>query len=138
MIIPSRRNSINSSDERSVPFSSSVDDAMEIVTQTHLPPWLTAKSGKTNHVNTTSTWIKGNILTESLSPNFGSDVDHMSTTNDSLVIESIDILEEVKLESAATTAGGMRSNSIVIFETCDDNEEDMLSRLLLDDAQDAK
>jgi hypothetical protein len=133
MIMPSRRNSsIATSDGRSIPISSSADAAA-------------AKSGSTaNQVNTTST---RNNRTKSLSPKRGSDGDRTSSTvGDSSDTGSIDMQDEAKLDSMATattststtTTGGVRSNSIIIVETGDDNEEDMLSRLLLDDAQDVK
>ena len=134
VIIPSRRNSsIDNSDGRSVPISSSAD-----------APQSTAKSGSTtNQVNTTSTWIndgKHKNRTMSLSPKRGLDGDRTSSTvgDSSSFNGSIDMQDEAKLDSTATTTGGVRSNSIIIVETSDDNEEDMLSRLLLDDAQDVK
>ena len=133
VIIPSRRNSsIDNSDGRSVPISSSAD-----------APQSTAKSGSTtNQVNTTS-WIndgKHKNRTMSLSPKRGLDGDRTSSTvgDSSSFNGSIDMQDEAKLDSTATTTGGVRSNSIIIVETSDDNEEDMLSRLLLDDAQDVK
>jgi len=134
VIIPSRRNSsIDKSDGRSVPISSSAD-----------APQSTAKSGSTtNQVNTTSTWIndgKHKNRTMTLSPKRGSDGDRTSSTVGDLSSfnGSIDMQDEAKLDSTATTTGGVRSNSIIIVETSDDSEEDMLSRLLLDDAQDVK
>lgn len=120
MIMPSRRNSsIETADGRSIPISSSADAA--------------ALDGKRNN------------RTKSLSPKRGSDGDRTSSTvGDSSDTGSIDMQDEAKLDSMATattsttTTGGVRSNSIIIVETGDDNEEDMLSRLLLDDAQDVK
>lgn len=134
MIMPSRRNSsIDTSDGRSIPISSSADAAIEVVESTRRPPpppQSTAKLGsKTNLVNTTSTWINDGDRT--LSP-------MSSTVGDSSFNGSIDMQDETKLDSTATTTGCVRSNSIIIVETGDDNEEDMLSRLLLDDAQDVK
>jgi hypothetical protein len=140
MIMPSRRNTIiGSSDGRSIPISSSADAAaIEVMEPTHCPPpQATAKSGSTtNQVNTTSTRINDGKRTKR-----GSDGDRTSSTvGDSSDTGSIDMQDEAKLDSTATTTttGGVRSNSIIIVETGDDNEEDMLSRLLLDDAQDVK
>lgn len=141
MIMPSRRNSsIDNSDEKSIPISSSMDAVIEVVEST-------AKLGrKTNQVNTTSTWIndgKRKSRTMSFSPKRGSDEDLTSSAMSSTVgvssfNGSIDMQDKAKLDSTATTTGAVRSNSIIIVETGDDNEEDMLSRLLLDDAQDVK
>jgi hypothetical protein len=147
MIMPSRRNTIiGSSDGRSIPKSSSADAAaIEVMEPTHCPPpQATAKSGSTtNQVNTTSTWINDgerNNRTKSLSLKRESDGDRTSSTvGDSSDTGSIDMQDEAKLDSTATTTtGSVRSNSIIIVETGDDNEEDMLSRLLLDDAHDVK
>ena len=135
VIIPSRRNSIDASNGR--PISSSADAAMEVVEpKRRPPPQSTVELGTTNQVKTTSTWInegKRKNCTMSLSP----DGDRKSSTvGDSSFNGSIDMQDKANLESLATTTVGVRSNSLIIVET--DNEDHMLSRLLLDDAQDVK
>ena len=135
VIIPSRRNSIDASNGR--PISSSADAAMEVVEpKRRPPPQSTVKLGTTNQVKTMSTLInegKRKNCTMSLSP----DGDRKSSTvGDSSFNGSIDMQDKANLESLATTTVGVRSNSLIIVET--DNEDHMLSRLLLDDAQDVK